>query len=241
MAAIRAVIFDIGDTLVDATRIERDSLAAAVEDLVRCGLAELTCPLVATYPECASRLGKSRPPHLNRLFGLPFAMFVEACEVAGLHHRATHIAFAAYQRTVRARIVANAGLVRLFQTLKRDHGVLIGIASDGTTPEQLETLQRLGVLEFVDAVAISDVVGVTKPDAQLFDQVLRELGVTYEQAIMVGDSPDNDVQAASSLGMSVIHITRDTDRPLEFAQVRSVQLGDAQSLLNLLRPAIRDA
>ena len=56
-------------------------------------------------------------------------------------------------------------------------------------------LGPIGLLELVDGVVTSAVVGVAKPDPAPFRRALEVAGVDAAGALHVGDSPENDVQA----------------------------------------------
>jgi len=228
---IKAVVFDIGDTLIDATGIEEASLERVVAHLARMGLAPPKCRLARHYHKSAER--RSASPNLNRLFGLPYGVFEEACSEAGLKPKATLIGYAAYQKFVREQIKRDPAIIRLFRNL-RDLGLKIGIASDGTTPEQLETLRKLGVLPRVDAVAISDEIGVLKPDGKLFDALVTQLGVRPSEAMHVGDSWERDVEGARNFGMTPVYVVRKPTSRRSRKGVPTVAFGNLQALLDLL-------
>jgi len=57
--------------------------------------------------------------------------------------------------------------------------------------------QRYGALDLVDEFVMSYVEGVVKPDPKIFTLACQRLGVAPEQALMVGDSPENDGGAAA--------------------------------------------
>jgi FMN phosphatase YigB (HAD superfamily) len=202
---IRAVVFDIGDTLVDASGIEEAGWDYATARLARLNLCQPENDLGHHYREAVA--GWADSPSLNRLFGLPHEMFAAAAKAARLSPTAGLVGYAEYQAFVRRSIKRNRRLVRLFRSLHR-RGLRIGIVSDGTTPEQLETLHRLGVLPFVDAAAISDEVGVLKPDPKIFSAALEELGVEPGEALYVGDNWDRDVVGAREAGLRPMYVAR---------------------------------
>lgn len=56
--------------------------------------------------------------------------------------------------------------------------------------------RRYGVEDLVDEFVLSYVEGVVKPDPKIFTVACQRIGVAPEQALMVGDSPENDGGAA---------------------------------------------
>jgi FMN phosphatase YigB (HAD superfamily) len=67
-----------------------------------------------------------------------------------------------------------------------------------------EELRQHGMLELFDAFAISCDDGWLKPAPQLFLKALDALGVRPEEAVMVGDSLRADVAGAKALGMVAV-------------------------------------
>ncbi len=53
---------------------------------------------------------------------------------------------------------------------------------------------------------ISSLVGYKKPSRHFFDHLQKSSGVSYERLLMVGDSPENDIQPAKELGMQTFEI-----------------------------------
>lgn len=63
-------------------------------------------------------------------------------------------------------------------------------------------LRRIGLRDHFELVFDSTVVGVAKPDPQIFNLALQSLGLPRQRVIMVGDSVAADVQGAWSAGIT---------------------------------------
>jgi HAD superfamily hydrolase (TIGR01549 family) len=61
----------------------------------------------------------------------------------------------------------------------------------------------------VDAALSSKVHGKVKPHPTIFQAVLDRLGVEPDQAAMVGDSPEDDLEGARALGMRAFLVDRE--------------------------------
>ena len=94
----------------------------------------------------------------------------------------------------------------------RRHGLLIGLVSNGQR-DLAEFVVHHG-LE-VDAVVGSRSHGRIKPHPSIFTAALRLLGVAPGDAAMVGDSYEDDIEGARSLGMRAILLDRDAQAPGE--------------------------
>ena len=88
----------------------------------------------------------------------------------------------------------------------RDAGLKIGLVSN--TSRDLDAFVRHHGLD-VDAWVSSGVHGKVKPSPSIFKAVLELLEVEPEAAVMVGDSPEDDVAGAEALGMRGVLIDRE--------------------------------
>lgn len=85
----------------------------------------------------------------------------------------------------------------------------IGLCSNFShSPTALALLEQGGLREHLDAVAISDEVGFRKPRREIFEEALRRLGVAPGEAVHVGDRLDADVAGAGALGIRPIWLVR---------------------------------
>jgi HAD superfamily hydrolase (TIGR01549 family) len=94
----------------------------------------------------------------------------------------------------------------------RGHGLLIGLVSNGQ--RDLEEFAAHHTLE-VDAMVGSKSHGRTKPHPSIFVAALEALDVAADEAAMVGDSYEDDIEGARSLGMRAILLDRDGLHPGE--------------------------
>jgi putative hydrolase of the HAD superfamily len=88
----------------------------------------------------------------------------------------------------------------------RSRGLKIGLVSN--TSRDLDAFIRHFGLE-VDAWVASGTHGKVKPSPSIFRAVLELLQVKPEAAVMVGDSPADDVEGAQAIGMRAFLIDRE--------------------------------
>lgn len=88
------------------------------------------------------------------------------------------------------------------------HDVPLGIVTNGRALEQHENVTRLGLRERMSCVLVSDEVGCWKPDARIFYEACRRLGVAPSAVVYVGDSWDLDVEGARGAGLHTVWLTR---------------------------------
>jgi HAD superfamily hydrolase (TIGR01509 family) len=73
----------------------------------------------------------------------------------------------------------------------RAAGVPVAVVSN-IAWEIRSVFRQHGVVDLVDEFVLSYVEGVVKPDPKIFTVACQRIGVAPEQALMVGDSPEND-------------------------------------------------
>jgi putative hydrolase of the HAD superfamily len=92
----------------------------------------------------------------------------------------------------------------------RGRGLKLGLVSN--TGRDLEAFVVHHGLD-VDAVVSSGVHGKTKPHPTIFLAALERLDVTAEDAVMVGDSLEDDIEGARAAGMRALLLDRENRYP----------------------------
>ncbi|MCH2172828.1 HAD family hydrolase [Myxococcota bacterium] len=87
--------------------------------------------------------------------------------------------------------------------------VRLGLCSNFThAPTAHFVLETAGLATHLDGVVISETHGLRKPHPEIFKSVLAELEVAPDEALHVGDSLRADVAGAAALGIRTVWITR---------------------------------
>jgi 2-haloalkanoic acid dehalogenase type II len=87
----------------------------------------------------------------------------------------------------------------------RRRGYKLGLVSNLSAVHK-QPLKQWGLLDHFDAVVLSCDVGLMKPDPRIYQEVCARLDVDPSAALMIGDSPRNDVQGARSVGMRALQV-----------------------------------
>lgn len=92
-------------------------------------------------------------------------------------------------------------------TLKelKAHGYHIGIIANQAAGSA-DRLDAWGLLEYIDVVAASAELGVSKPDRAIFERAFEMADCAPNEATMIGDRLDNDIIPAAELGMVTVWI-----------------------------------
>ena len=90
----------------------------------------------------------------------------------------------------------------------RSNGWRIGVLTNGSTTQQNAKLAEIGLAELVDVVSTSESLGFSKPAPQAYHLTCEALGVEPAETLMIGDNLELDVVAARSAGLHAEHLDR---------------------------------
>ncbi len=97
------------------------------------------------------------------------------------------------------------GITPALMDLKQDFA--LGIIAN-QHPEVSGAIAGYGIEGLFDVIVISEIVHLFKPDPAIFQYGITEAKIAPEQAIFVGDRPDNDVGPAKAAGMKTVRFKR---------------------------------
>lgn len=87
----------------------------------------------------------------------------------------------------------------------------LGIITNGWSDQQRKKLIHCGIFDRFEAVIISSEVEHSKPNKKIFQIACEQLKVKCNEAIYVGDIYDIDVAAAENAGLQPLWLLRDQD------------------------------
>lgn len=182
MGELRAVFFDVGETLIDETRlmhlwadtlgVDRDEFLTVLDDVIARDepIRRVFERLRPGFDVAAARAQRKRD-------GTDF--FIEARD-----------------------LYADA---KPSLSILKQQGLFVGIAGN-QPPTAKAALESFGLDAHL--ITTSAELGVTKPSADFFRQILDLGGFRPEEAAYVGDRVDNDVIPAQAAGMTAVFIER---------------------------------
>ena len=201
MTALRAILFDVDDTLCATTEFARRARLNAVRAMIDAGLDVPEAEIYAELQEVIREFSSNYEHHFDKLL-LRFPR-----EKTDHLNRALVVAagVTAYHDTKFREWKPFPGVTELFSELKLT-GIQLGIITHGLAVKQAEKLIRLQLLPYLDpkAIFISDAIGISKPNPKLYQLALRRLGLEAHQVMYVGDNPTNDIDPPNSLGMITV-------------------------------------
>jgi HAD superfamily hydrolase (TIGR01509 family) len=196
---VRAVLFDLDNTLVDLMGMKRVASDAAARAMLAAG---------ADFPFTADEAG-------DILFGeyLPdlesdtvFELFLRKHHRRALgmgQHQVDRITAAAVNAYLRAKMLRTdpyPGVRPTLVALARA-GLRLGVVTDAPRFKAYQRLDAAGLSDFFEVVVTFTDSGERKPHAQPFRTALDLLGLPPHQVLLVGDRATHDVAGAQAVGL----------------------------------------
>jgi putative hydrolase of the HAD superfamily len=243
--AIRAILFDMGNTLIDFESRPACELHRTAVDAVHDRLGEMIPGELPSRSEFQGQMEdawtKLEARHRSRTSQPTLA---EAIRIAlePISHALTvndvsELELAHYQ-VIRAQIRLYPEVMEVLEKLS-SRGLQLALISNTIWPTDLhrEDLTALGLDRFFRSVIFSRDFGRMKPHPAIFRSALDSLGVKPEFAMVVGDRAGADIAGAHAVGCKAvlrIHpFTYDPDEPdLALADARIQSLTELFPLLD---------
>jgi FMN phosphatase YigB (HAD superfamily) len=220
-APIRAIVFDLFDTLVDLyseklPRIEyRGYLIPASARALHAALPHRSGIDFDAFASTLAEVDQEfRLSHYDEGLELPSDVrFSALCDRLGIADPKLPSTMAhVHMGLLREQVAMPLHHLGLLCSL--GERVQLGLCSNFShSVTAISILEDYGLHSHLDAVVISEEVGFRKPRREIFDAVLEALTVEREEVLHVGDSLTADVAGAASMGIQSVWLTRRVKDP----------------------------
>jgi HAD superfamily hydrolase (TIGR01549 family) len=231
---LKAVLFDIDDTLFDHRHSSRSALSVLQSEYREIGDVNMD-ELEAVNLEILNSVhvdvlaGKLTPDQAReKRFGILLAKYGITASSEKLRDVAV-----LYRSKYQSSRRAVPGAKELLHLL-RNRGLKTAIISNNLVDEQMDKLQHIGLMNLLDSLTISEEAGFAKPDSRIFQIALDRLYCKPEEAVMIGDAWENDILGARNAGIASIwyncYLTEPPDTSVP--EIRSLE--DSELIIRLL-------
>ena len=107
------------------------------------------------------------------------------------------------------------------------------VVTNGFVEVQYEKFDRSGLRDCFAHIVLSEEVGCQKPNPRIYEEALRMNGVSAEEAVMIGDSWNSDIQGAINAGIDQIWIRKSND-PLPNGQSATYIVQSLSKVMEIL-------
>ena len=204
---IRAIVFDLDNTLVDFMKMKAAAVEAAIEGMIDAGL------------ELPRESVRERIDAIYKQQGLEYQRVFDELlqdELGEIDPKILASGIVAYRRARGSAMVLYPHVqMTLLELAKR--GIRLGVVSDAPRAQVWLRLCDLALQHTFDAVVTFDDTGARnsakaaaaghsarKPSPEPFREVLNRLGAIPAEAMMIGDWAERDVVGGRSLGMTTV-------------------------------------
>ena len=209
---IKAVVFDLDNTLVDFYRVKRASCGAAIDAMIDAGL------------EMDRQKATELLFELYEQYGIEYKQIFQEFLIQAIGKVDWKIlasGIVAYRRSKAGALETYPGVKATLIQLK-SQGIRLAILSDAPRMNAYIRLASLRLLDFFDIVITTDDTGVHKPDPKAFETVLKALQLPANEVLMVGYWPERDIQGAKAAGMKTCYarygaVRKGDEIPADFA------------------------
>ena len=206
---LRAVIFDLGGTLMYEKESARDVNARADEALTKY-LRDQGMELnLSTFPlEFRRRLDKYFSQRKRDLLETTYTFVLrDILADKGYEDLEDRIVRKALDRLfaiTQTNWILEEGALALLKKLEGD-GYRLGLISNAGDDRDVHQLtEKFGISTYFDYIITSAACGYRKPHPRIFEMALSNWYFLPSEAVMVGDNPEADVAGAKSAGLYAI-------------------------------------
>jgi len=191
---IKAVLFDLDNTLVDFMKMKHLSCEAAIDAMIGAGL------------DTGHEHAKKVLFDLYDKFGLEektiFQKFLKKVE-GKINYKILASGIVAY-RKVRSGFLEPYPNVDFVLLKLKAMGLKTGIVTDAPRLKAWIRLASMRLTNYFDVVITFDDTRRHKPSKHPFMAALKKLDLKAEECLMIGDWPERDIKGASKLGMRTV-------------------------------------
>lgn len=233
MSQIRAILFDLDDTLIIDEAVSRETFGKVAETAVKLFGAD-AATFVRSAKSHARRLWGESPafPYCRRIgisaFECLWGNFEgDSEDLTQLRTWSREYRKAVFDAALRDQQIepeesSDADLAKAFYEERRKLQRLmpdarevltrlaakykLGLLTNGAPDLQREKLLASGLESYFSAIAVSGEHDIGKPKPEIFHRLVAELGVNAKEAVMVGNSLERDIAGAANAGITSIWI-----------------------------------
>lgn len=191
---IRALIFDLDNTLTDFMKMKEASIDAAIAGMADLGLPVPFAEAKRRIYQIYEREGIEYQLVFNRFLQETLGRVPPELLAAGILR---------YRRARDSSLVLYPHVhLTLLELLRR--GLGLAVLSDAPAVQAWQRLHQLSLQHVFKPVITFEDTGERKPSPKGFLRVLDVLGMTADEVLMVGDWPDRDMIGAQGVGIRTV-------------------------------------
>lgn len=205
---LRAIFFDIDDTLYSTSEFAAQARRNAIENMRAHGFKMAVEDALKELQEIVGEFSSNYEHHFDKLLRRVPDHYYEGVSPTIL----VAAGVVGYHETKFRELRPYEDAVDVLEALAEQTQLKLGIITSGVALKQAEKLVRLGIVNLFqsDSIFISDELGISKPNPKLFLRACASMGVRPSESVYVGDRPRLDVDPCNRIGMITVLNKRTT-------------------------------
>lgn len=201
---IKAVIFDLDDTLCNTTDVIEDALESTfLQHLTHFSDKSVNDLVSINIKIFGNLIADPNVPLSSATIRVWFEVFEYLQIKPSLK---VILRLIEYVRSeVNKRIRPINGSLELLSYLK-SKDIKIGVLTNGIFIDQASKLVKLDLDNFIDYLVTSDMCAADKPNPKIFKYLLNKMNVSPNQTLMIGNDLIADIKGAHDIGMKTIYL-----------------------------------
>ncbi|MCZ6792120.1 MAG: TIGR02253 family HAD-type hydrolase [Planctomycetota bacterium] len=205
MSRLRAIFFDIDDTLYSTSEFSELARSDAIDAMIEAGLGLSKEQILEELEEVITEFTPNYEYHFDKLLlrvprryykGINPAIII-AAGVMGYHE------------TKATRLSPYEDAIEVLRLLSRTD-LLLGVITEGLEVKQAEKLVRMRINQYLspNAIFISNQIGISKPNRKIYQRACSDLNLKPSETMYVGDNPHYDIDPPNRIGMITVRMRR---------------------------------
>ena len=192
---IKAIVFDLDNTLIDFVKLKRESIEQAVWNMIDAGLEMSSKKAVREIFELYEKYGWEDQKIFQKFLTKNLGKVDWKILASGI---------VAYRRVRTGYLNSYPHVVSTLLKLNV-MGLKLAVLSDAPRLKAYVRLASLKITNYFDVIVTLDDTGKTKPDKKPFLKVINKLSFDPKDILMVGDWLDRDIKGGIEVGMKTCH------------------------------------
>ncbi|MBD3164196.1 TIGR02253 family HAD-type hydrolase [Candidatus Woesearchaeota archaeon] len=222
---IKAVIFDLDNTLIDFMKMKRMTIEAAASAMIDAGLSHKKEGIIKSLFRMYDKYGWEDQTIFQR--------YLKEKE-GKVNYRILANGINAYRRVRTGFLEAYPHVIDTLLKLSQK-GIKLAIVTDAPRLKAWIRLTAMKIDPFFDIVIAFEDTKKRKPARKPFEIALARLKLKPEQCLMVGDMPEKDIKGAKNIGIKTC-FARYGNESAASSRISDFEIRDISELLSVINP-----
>jgi len=223
---IKAVIFDLDNTLVDFLYMKNQAINSAIKGMIKAGLKISHNEAKIKIFDIYEKKGYEYQEVLNQFIVSIYGSINYKILAAGI---------VSYRRAKEKSLLTYPNVGKTLINISK-MGLKLGLITDAPSREAWTRLYSVNLHNIFDKVITSDDTKTFKPSKIPFQLILKYFNILSNEAIMVGDWPERDLNGAKNVGMQTAFAKYGSSLELsaDLSQIADIILDDISDIVKYL-------